>query len=99
MAFLSTTCKNSHHYFSISSSLPTKANVVPRPSNPRFVTLRCPVPVTSATLSINAFLRTLWSRSGLQSSIATSADALASLPLHALLVCTYTGKHCHSSDD
>ncbi|GBL74949.1 hypothetical protein AVEN_243766-1 [Araneus ventricosus] len=46
MVFLSTTCKNSHHYFSLVSSLPTKVNVAPRPSNPRFVTLNCPVPVT-----------------------------------------------------
>ncbi|GBL76058.1 hypothetical protein AVEN_234366-1 [Araneus ventricosus] len=61
MAFLSTTCKNSHHYFSLVSTLPIKVNVAPRPSNPRFVTLNCLVPVTYSTLSINACLRTLWS--------------------------------------
>ncbi|GBL67015.1 hypothetical protein AVEN_31383-1 [Araneus ventricosus] len=61
MALISTTCKNSHHYFSIVSTLPTKVNVAPRPSNPRLVTLNCPVPITSATLSINSFLRNLWS--------------------------------------
>ncbi|GBM84902.1 hypothetical protein AVEN_133234-1 [Araneus ventricosus] len=98
MAFLSTTCKNSHHYFSLVSSLPTVVNVAPRPSNPRFVTLNCPVPFTWVTLSINAFLRVypcgpVWS----PASIVASVDALAPLPLHALLYSTCTGKHCHSS--
>ncbi|GBN89683.1 hypothetical protein AVEN_104936-1 [Araneus ventricosus] len=46
IAFLSTTCKKSHHYFSLVSTLPTKVNVAPRPSNPRLVTLNCPVPFT-----------------------------------------------------
>ncbi|GBN60696.1 hypothetical protein AVEN_240696-1 [Araneus ventricosus] len=42
MAFLSTTCKNYHHYFSLVSPLPTKVNVAPRPSNPRFVLAQFP---------------------------------------------------------
>ncbi|GBN61786.1 hypothetical protein AVEN_97947-1 [Araneus ventricosus] len=44
MAFLSTTCKKSHHYVSLVSTLPTKVNVAPCPSHPRFVTLNCSVP-------------------------------------------------------
>ncbi|GBM38857.1 hypothetical protein AVEN_49726-1 [Araneus ventricosus] len=46
MAFFSTTCKNSHHYFSLVSSLPTNVIVAYSPSNTRFVTLNCPLPVT-----------------------------------------------------
>ncbi|GBL90555.1 hypothetical protein AVEN_179466-1 [Araneus ventricosus] len=42
MAFLSTTCKKSQHYFSLVRTLPTKVNAAPRPSNPRFVTLNGP---------------------------------------------------------
>ncbi|GBL88326.1 hypothetical protein AVEN_266621-1 [Araneus ventricosus] len=45
-AFHSTTCKKSHHYVSLVSTLPTKVNVAPCPSNLRFVTLNCPVPFT-----------------------------------------------------
>ncbi|GBN80641.1 hypothetical protein AVEN_21366-1 [Araneus ventricosus] len=81
MAFLSTTCKNAHHYFFLVSTLPTKVNVAPRPSNPRFVTLNCPVQLLSTVqlLSIDAFLRTcgpVWS----PASIVASAPSRFVIP-------------------
>ncbi|GBM49890.1 hypothetical protein AVEN_92156-1 [Araneus ventricosus] len=39
VTFLSTTCQKSHIFVPFVSTLPTKVNVAPCPSNPRFVTL------------------------------------------------------------